>query len=341
MTRVSDITRRQLIGAAGVAGAAWVVGTKLLDGTSAAAARRATSAAACVLAPSLTEGPYWVDERLHRSDLRVDPRDGSVQAGVPIRLGITIVRADGGCSPQPGAVVDMWQANAAGEYSDESALGTTGKRYLRGYQITDQGGRVSFLTILPGWYRGRTVHIHVRIRVLHGSSATYDFTTQLFFDELVNNAVLARSPYTTRGRRDTTNAADMIFAQSGGKTIVPLTSNAAGGYRGEITLGLDGLPTTSVDASLISASFGHAASGGRVLNLRFTARRKVRASVRVSRGSTVLARTRSSQLPAGTRSLTLALGSRVSGGQARLEVTFTDASGNAKTVTRTVQIPGR
>jgi hypothetical protein len=123
----------------------------------------------------------------------------------------------------------------------------------------------------PGWYSGRTIHIHVRIRTFNGSSTTFDYTTQLFFDEPVNSAVLATSPYNSRGTsKDTSNAADSICQQeasAGNVLLVPLAGATSSGYRGAATISLSGLPSSgssgSVDASLAKAKFQrhHGGSG--------------------------------------------------------------------------------
>src|SRR5947199_223313 len=106
--------------------------------------------------------------------------------------------AAGGCAPLAGALIDIWHCDAIGIYSDESAYNpgggtgtvvTTGQKFLRGYQVTDDSGQVKFLTIYPGWYSGRTIHIHVRVRTYSGSTLLDNYVTQLFFDETLNNTV--------------------------------------------------------------------------------------------------------------------------------------------------------
>jgi protocatechuate 3,4-dioxygenase beta subunit len=338
------LTRRQAIAAAGVAGGAYLIGSRRLPGSTLVApedALGASTAPACTLAPSLTEGPYWVDELLKRSDVRVDPTDGSVQAGVPVQLEITIVRSNTSCGPEPDAAVDIWQASATGLYSDEAALGTTGKKYLRGYQVTDAQGKVTFTTIFPGWYRGRTVHIHVRVRTSNGATTTYNFTTQLFFDDTLTNQILATSPYNSRGTRDTTNATDMIYAQSGGKTLLALTPTSSG-YKTAITLGLSGLPapsTTAIRASVSSRHFTNSASAGRELHLKLDSEQKVSVGARLVRGSNVIAHARLAALAAGMRTLELRVGKTIRAGKATLEVMFTDASGNKKVIKSSVNVP--
>jgi protocatechuate 3,4-dioxygenase beta subunit len=98
-----------------------------------------------------------------------------------------------------------------GLYSDEAAQDTTGQKYLRGYQVTDSNGKVHFLTIYPGWYHGRTPHIHCRVRVYSGSVTTYNYTTQFFFDQTITNSVYATAPYNTRGTQDTYNTTDLFY----------------------------------------------------------------------------------------------------------------------------------
>src|ERR1044072_1797122 len=135
----------------------------------------AADAIACVpTTPTVTEGPYWVDEKLFRSDIRTDPANGIARAGIPLTMTINVQNLSGGaCSALEGAYVDVWHCDAKGIYSDEQTynagggtgqVNTSGKKFLRGYQITDGNGQGQFTTIYPGWYMGRTIHIHVRAR---------------------------------------------------------------------------------------------------------------------------------------------------------------------------------
>src|SRR5688572_294222 len=134
---------------------------------------------ACVVRPELTEGPYFVDERLNRSDIRSDPADGSVTPGVPLRITFNVsTLAAGTCSPLGGAMVDVWHCDHLGVYSDVSDPGfqTKGKKFLRGYQVTDAAGNATFETIYPGWYQGRAVHIHFKIRSDRAGGRAAEFT---------------------------------------------------------------------------------------------------------------------------------------------------------------------
>ena len=127
-----------------------------------------------------------------------------------------------------------------GSYSagDTEATTTDDGTYLRGAQATDASGIVRFTTIYPGWYRGRTVHIHVMARYYDDAgNTTYQFTTQLFFDDATSDVVLANYPYNTRGNRDTTNRNDGIYDAS---MLLDLsTPDGGASYTGSILLGLE------------------------------------------------------------------------------------------------------
>jgi protocatechuate 3,4-dioxygenase beta subunit len=100
--------------------------------------------------PQQTEGPYFVDGMPNRSDIRSEPSDGSVQQGIPLTLLFYVYNMDNGsCIPIKGARVDIWHASSQGVYSAVSDQGTTGKKFLRRYQVTDNNGTVRFTTIYP------------------------------------------------------------------------------------------------------------------------------------------------------------------------------------------------
>lgn len=211
----------------------------------------AANSATCTLAPSLTEGPYWVDEKLNRADITTDTARASVLNGLPLNLTINVFNTDGsscGSVPQQNIQVDIWHCDAAGEYSDVSGGGqssTKGQTFLRGYQVTDASGAVNFKTIYPGWYPGRAIHIHVRARAYDASgNVTYNFSTQLFFDDTVSDSVFTKTPYNTTRVRADRNSNDNIY-NTGTAVMVALTANASGGYAGEVAIGLANLPTSS------------------------------------------------------------------------------------------------
>jgi uncharacterized protein (TIGR03437 family) len=217
---------------------------------------RDASQLACVARPAQTEGPYFVDERLNRSDIRSDPATGAVKPGVPLRLRFNVNRVSGSaCAPLPGALVDIWHCDAAGAYSDVSAGGgnpdTRGQKFLRGYQVTDANGNVEFVTVYPGYYVGRTVHIHYKIRLFSGSTRTFEFTSQIYFDDLLTDQVFTQAPYNTRGARGTRNNNDGIYSS---QSLLALTSDGQGGYTGSFDLGLTGVPNTVAAVSTVSAA---------------------------------------------------------------------------------------
>jgi protocatechuate 3,4-dioxygenase beta subunit len=194
----------------------------------------------CIVRPEQTEGPYFVDERLNRSDLRPDPSGGSVKEGRPLTLAVRVHEIRGNaCTPLAGAMVDLWHCDAAGVYSDvrDRSFDTRGKKFLRGYQITDAAGKAEFLTIYPGWYSGRAVHIHFKIRTDPQSRRGYEFTSQIYFDEAVTDRVFEKAPYRPGGQR-TKNSQDGIF-QDGGEELILSLSQKEEGYTGTFDIGLD------------------------------------------------------------------------------------------------------
>jgi protocatechuate 3,4-dioxygenase beta subunit len=246
------LSRRDLLGFA-VKGAASVVVSQsvLLACTAGAASATDTTAstsnpagtvgsgASCVLTAALTEGPFFVDEKLNRSDIRTDPASGAVSAGIPLALSFNVSRvAKSACTPLTGAYLDVWHCDSTGTYSDVSV---SSRKFLRGYQVTDANGVAAFTTIYPGWYGGRAVHIHFKLRLYAGSSKTYEFTSQFFFDDTLTDSVYTQSPYSSRGSRNTRNANDGIYnsLSSSDKAGLTLqTSKTADGYAGVINLGV-------------------------------------------------------------------------------------------------------
>jgi uncharacterized protein (TIGR03437 family) len=215
----------------------------------------AATSFACADSPTATEGPYWVDEMLNRSDIRVDPADGSIRPGVPLTLAINVHQAtSAGCSQLAGAHVDIWHCDAGGIYSDEAANSSVGKKFLRGYQISDDSGAVQFTTIYPGWYSGRTVHIHIRVRTYSGAQVLDEFTSQFFFDDTITDQVFTQSPYNTRRARDTRNATDMVLTgMTNGSTMFLNLTQTAVGYAAAVDIGVS-LKTPAATKAVISAN---------------------------------------------------------------------------------------
>jgi protocatechuate 3,4-dioxygenase beta subunit len=179
-------------------------------------------AGTCTLTPKTIAGPTWFDASAVRNDIR----DG--RPGVPLDLAFRVERA-GTCAPIPNAVVDLWQCDALGVYSgfaqaapgdggnpgakdkygDTAAAPSDAERWLRGTQVTDASGVVTFASIYPGWYPTRTAHLHLKVH-LDGSTL---LTTQLFFDDAVSDAIYAADePYRQHPARDTRNSRDPFFS---------------------------------------------------------------------------------------------------------------------------------
>ncbi|MFQ4141936.1 intradiol ring-cleavage dioxygenase [Chlorogloeopsis sp. ULAP02] len=195
---------------------------------------------ACVVIPEQTEGPYFVDDKLKRSDIRSDSSDGSVKEGVPLQLRLRVSAiANTSCKPLVGAIVDIWHCDALGVYSDvnDPSFNTVGKKFLRGYQVTDGNGTVEFTTIYPGWYQGRTVHIHLKVRTDGTSRQGYEFTSQLYFDDSITDRVHTQAPYASKGQRTLKNAQDGIFQSGGDKLLLALTKTSQG-YAATFDIGL-------------------------------------------------------------------------------------------------------
>jgi protocatechuate 3,4-dioxygenase beta subunit len=230
------LTRREVLALLGLSGVA------LLDGGAADAARPAAeeSIPSCVVRPAQTEGPYFVDERLNRSDIRADPASGSARPGAVLDLVFKVGRVSrGACAPLGGASVDVWHCDALGAYSDvrDSGDSTEGQKFLRGYQLTDAAGTAAFTTIYPGWYPGRAVHVHFKIRTGAGTSPAYEFTSQIYFDDAVTDRVHALPPYARRGQRRLRNERDGLYA-SAGRQLTVAPAEKGQGYAVTFDVGL-------------------------------------------------------------------------------------------------------
>jgi protocatechuate 3,4-dioxygenase beta subunit len=186
----------------------------------------ASGAVSCILTPELTEGPYYIEgEKLRRNIT-----EG--KAGVPLTLRLRVVDAST-CKPIKGAAVDIWHADAVGVYSGFGS-GARSRTFLRGIQRTDANGIAVFRTIYPGWYRGRAVHIHLKVHV--GGSVVH--TGQLFFPDTLTDRVYRRTPYKSRPGRTNRNANDSIFVNGGKKSVLSLRGDGGRGYVGSITMGV-------------------------------------------------------------------------------------------------------
>ncbi|HEX6438619.1 MAG TPA: intradiol ring-cleavage dioxygenase [Candidatus Binatia bacterium] len=235
---VSLVSRRQALILLGAFGGAMIAGRSNVY--SASPRSNDGKLPACVVTPKQTEGPFFIDEQLKRSDIRVDPSDDSVKAGVPLHLNFRVSAVGtAGCSPLSGAIVDVWQCDAVGTYSavNERDPRSAGKHFLRGYQVTDANGSTQFTTIYPGWYPGRTVHIHFKVRADPQSGKAREITSQLYFDDALTDRIHAQQPYSSKGRRSVKNQQDGLFRSGGGQLMLsPVESGE--GYRATFDIGL-------------------------------------------------------------------------------------------------------
>jgi protocatechuate 3,4-dioxygenase beta subunit len=247
------LSRREAMQLLGIAAGAFAYGQPALLALGQAAMP------GCVVRPEQTEGPYFVDQQLNRSDIRAEPTTGVTKPGESLSIALAVMSVSGGqCQPLPGATVDVWQCDAQGVYSGVSDPGfeTAGQKFLRGLQTTDAQGAVRFITIFPGWYRGRTIHIHFKIRTQAAVGGAYEFTSQWYFDEPLNSKILAMPAYARSGQRDTFNSNDGIFRQ-GGHQLVLAPNPGSNGYAAAFSIGLD------LSDSAVGRADGMGRSGGR------------------------------------------------------------------------------
>jgi protocatechuate 3,4-dioxygenase beta subunit len=244
------LTRRHVLGAGAAAaflaacgddgGSASTATTASSASTTGAAAAAATDLAVgdftalgtCALLPEKTAGPFPLDEQFDRRDIT----EGS--PGTPMRLGFRVV--DGGCAAVPGAVVEVWHCDATGDYSafadggggKDEAEGTT---FLRGSQTANDDGIVEFTTIVPGWYRGRAVHIHLRVHLDGGVV----LTSQVFFDAGFLDDVYVADPYAELGPPDTPLEADGIAGDAAAEGTILHTTLSGDHAVALLNLGVD------------------------------------------------------------------------------------------------------
>lgn len=220
-------TRRGSLARLGGLVAAAAGGRALLDTAEAAAGNKAVASGlvTCVLTPELTEGPYYIAAEKVRRDIR----EGHPGTLLTLRLRVLNVAS---CAPIKEAAVDVWHCDAAGDYSGFGA-GASSRTFLRGIQKTDANGLAVFTTIYPGWYQGRTVHIHVKVH----AGGTVVHTGQLFFPDALTDQVYAAVPYNKRPNRNVRNAQDSIFVNGGRRGILAM-KKAGSGYVGSIAMGV-------------------------------------------------------------------------------------------------------
>jgi protocatechuate 3,4-dioxygenase beta subunit len=217
------------------------------------AGQRANGHYTCVRTLESNEGPYYYESSQRRGNITEGKK------GVPVKLRILVANAlvpGNTCSALPGAVVDLWQADADGQYSnvgtDLQHVDTVGQTYLRGHQLTDAAGYVEFETIVPGWELVsvpapqnvviRATHIHARI--FHEHQVT---TTQLYFpDDYLDELYANVDPYRTHRKMTAPgavgefdrlrNTQDSAFVEDQSKPLQ--IKRVPGGIAAEATIGL-------------------------------------------------------------------------------------------------------
>jgi len=180
----------------------------------------------CILTPEQTEGPYYIaGEKLRRNITEGRP-------GTSLLLRTFVVDAST-CRPIRNAAVDIWHADAGGVYSGFGD-GASSRTFMRGIQRTNAKGLALFRTVYPGWYQGRTVHIHVKVHV--GGNVLH--TGQLYFPDSVTDAAYRRAPYSSRPARNVRNSTDSIYRSGGSKSLLRVKKTSAGVYVATITMGV-------------------------------------------------------------------------------------------------------
>ncbi len=200
----------------------------------------AAQASECVLTAEQEEGPFYIAVDAIRSDIT----DG--KAGVPLALTFTIIDVTT-CQPLANAALDIWHCDYTGIYSDEASQSTTGQTFHRGVQITNAAGQASFASVFPGWYDGRTIHVHIKVHIGGAASgSTYSgghvsHTGNVFFPQALNDAVAAVSPYDTGDTNARTlNANDNVWSnQNGSKYVCTVAGSASSAITASIVLGVD------------------------------------------------------------------------------------------------------
>jgi protocatechuate 3,4-dioxygenase beta subunit len=224
ITRRASLAKVGGFVAAALGASAWKLGSAAeSDGAGPAAV--ASGAVSCVLAPEQTEGPYYIaNEKLRRNITEGRP-------GTPLTLRLRVVDAST-CKPIKNAAVDVWHCDALGAYSGFGS-GSGNRTFMRGIQHTDANGFATFQTVYPGWYQGRTVHVHVKVHV----RGNVVHTGQLYFADRVTDTVFKRRPYSRRGARTTRNSSDFVYRNGGKRSLLSLRKRGAG-YVGSITMGV-------------------------------------------------------------------------------------------------------
>jgi protocatechuate 3,4-dioxygenase beta subunit len=265
------MTRRRSLALFGTGASGLLLGGAL-RGTTAANAQSAEgndyvagAATACTLTAEQEEGPFYVGLENVREDIV------SGQAGLPVTLEITVINSLT-CKPLKNAAVDIWHCNASGVYSDITSESSFGKTYLRGVQITDKHGQVTFKTVFPGHYQGRTTHIHVRVHInshegtakLSGGHVAH--TGQMFPPDAVYAEVYKLAPYKTETATVVTHAQDAVWTQQHGAeqlmTVNQVGNRLAKGLIASVVIAVNPSATPALIGATSTASIVDGKGGG-------------------------------------------------------------------------------
>jgi protocatechuate 3,4-dioxygenase beta subunit len=227
-----SVTRRHVLAGVAIAASAGL-GWRAADTQAGPAAPAKPNGKICILTPEAAEGPFYFDPKLVRAAI------AEGKAGAPLALTLQVVEA-GTCGPLDKVRVDIWHCDGLGVYSGYARQETgsaEGETFLRGTQFTDGDGMVRFDTIYPGWYPGRTPHIHFKV-ILDDKDLV---TGQLYFPDSVSARVYAaHSAYRERKQeRATANADDFIFLEQNGAGTLADTEEAGGSYRAALVIGIN------------------------------------------------------------------------------------------------------
>lgn len=184
----------------------------------------------CVTSPSETAGPFPIRTP---ADL-VKANIISDREGIALLINLTVQDKNNACQPMASVLVDIWHCDAVGNYSEYDSFRNVS--FLRGRQMTDANGQVSFISIYPGWYRGRAPHIHIEVLDSNENSL---LVSQIAFPDSVSETVYSTSSY--RGSADTSNSRDGLFRDSLDQNMADaVEGNTTEGYTLEKTIIVNG-----------------------------------------------------------------------------------------------------
>ncbi len=194
----------------------------------------------CDVSPRETKGPFGTKtpSQLMQANIKSD------RTGIALLVNFIVVDKTNNCKPLAAGYVDVWHCDKDGNYSEYGnhpmqRNDFTAAHFLRGRQTTDENGKVSFLSIYPGWYGGRAPHIHIEVFDKSGKSL---LVTQVAFPEDVSDKVYSSSLYASRGKADTSNNRDNVFSDSLSEQMATVTGNTIDGYTLSSTIVVRSLP---------------------------------------------------------------------------------------------------